>query len=209
MSGPPCKCTNCGHVFQSGLIEIGPNVSGISFENCGVSCPQCGGMANVADGTYSSVGEHLKLIAGPLSTRQIINQLNPIAKKAQAQSLTTEEVLAEIADISPDLAKKLKSIGPWPVVGILIFLFWLVKSVTLSLDINVNWLIDEAWHVAHGEDPYAHVGTTPPQSPIHEAPQRSNPTPFEQTIVQSASPNRNARRRAASRTRKKGGRENK
>jgi hypothetical protein len=115
----------------------------------------------------------------------MIDELNRIAQKARAERLSTEDVLAEIADISPDLAKKLKAIGPWPVVGILIFLFWLVKSVSLDLKIDVNWLIDEAWHVAHGDDPKQHIGTQPPE--FDPAPQKRVP---------NRAPNRSARRRA-------------
>lgn len=202
MPGPPCKCTKCGHVFETGLIAFGPDASG-TFINCATNCPRCGGPAEIGDGSYTRVGDILRLDAGPLSTRQIIDELNRIAEKALAEHLTTEEVLAEIADISPDLAKKLKSVGPWPVVGILMFLFWLVKSVTLDLQVDVNWLIDQAWHLSHSQDPDQHLDTPPPDFPLKPQAPAPKRTPFEQTIVQSTAPNRNARRTAASKAKRK------
>jgi hypothetical protein len=199
MAGPPCKCTRCGYVFQTGQIEIGPNVTGITFQGCATNCPKCGGVASIADGTYSNRGDGLKLDAGPLKTRGIINELNRLAEKARAERLSTEDVLAELADISPDLAKKLRAIGPWPAVGLIMLLFWLVKSFSLDLHVDVNWLIDEAWHLSHGQDPAQHIGTPPPQVPAEIA-QRplfpKKPTPFETAIIQSTAPNRHARRRA-------------
>jgi len=205
MAGLPSKCTRCGLVFQTGVIEIGPNVSGISFQDCATNCPKCGGVANIADGTYSSTLDGLRLDAGPLKTIGIIKELNRLAEKAKAEHLSTEEVLAELADINPDLAKKLKSIGPWPVVGLVILLFWLVKSFSLELHVDVNWLIDEAWHLSHGEDPAQHVGADPPE--FHpEVAQRplfpKGPTPFERAIIQSTAPNRQARRRESAKAKR-------
>jgi hypothetical protein len=200
MAGPPCKCTQCGHVFQTGQIEIGPNVAGVTFQGCATDCPKCGGRAHIADGTYSSTRDRLRLDVGPLKTLGIINELNRLAEKARAEHLSAEEVLAELADISPDLAKKLKSIGPWPVVGLAILLFWLVKSFSLDLHVDVNWLIDEAWHVSHGDDPIQHIGTDPPEfhpEVAHRPIAPKEPTPFERVIIQSTAPNRHARRRAA------------
>jgi hypothetical protein len=198
MAGAPCHCTKCGYVFQTSVVDFGPGASATFFD-CGTDCPQCGGYARIGDGSYTQVGDGLRLDAGPLSTRQIINQLNRVANKARSESLTTEEVLAEIADVSPDLATKLKSIGPWPVVGLLIFLFWLVKSVSLDIRVDVNWLIDQAWHLSHGPDPTQHVDTPPPSLPSERprSPHQPSKSPFEQTIAQSDAPNRNARRRSA------------
>jgi hypothetical protein len=158
---------------------------------------------------YTRVGDALRLDAGPSNTRQIIDQLNRVAQKARDERLSAEEVLAEIADINPDLAKKLKSIGPWPVVGILIFLFWLVKSVTLDLRVDVNWLIDQAWHLSHGQDPDQHLNTSPPDFPLRpQAPSALRRTPFNQAIVEATSPNRNARRRTTAEANRKQRRKN-
>jgi hypothetical protein len=166
-------------------------------------------MAQIADGTYSRSGDRLRLDAGPLKTRTIIDELNRLAEKAKAEHLSTEEVLAELADISPDLAKKLRAIGPWPTVGLVILLFWLVKSFSLDLRVDVNWLIDEAWHLSHGEDPMQHIGTPPPEYPpeIAQQPLRPKESPLERVIIQSSAPNRQARRRAAAKAKRQTRRE--
>jgi len=189
------------------MIEIDAGVSGITIVGCTVDCPRCGGRAVIGDGTYSNVGDELRLDAGPLSTRSIISELNRIAKNAQEKRLTTDEVLAEIADVSPELATKLKGIGSWPVVGIVLLLFWLVKSVTLDLKVDVNWLIDQAWHIAHGQDPESHLDTAPPPFPEPPTPVQPKQTPFDPPVLAAQmAPNRHARRRAASEAKRKAGR---
>ena len=205
MAGPPCKCTSCGFVFSTTLIEIGPNVANITFENCAVSCPKCGGIARVGDGTYTSIGEAISLLAGPSSTKSLIDELSRIAHHARKKKLTAQEVLAEIADVSPDLAAKLGGIGPWPVVGLALLLFWIVKSVTLDLKVDFNWLIDQAWHISHGQDPEHHFESSPPLFPHDSEPQPTKPLTGAPILasVNSSMTNRHARRKAASLARRK------
>lgn len=198
MAGPPCKCTKCGLVFSAPLIEIGPNVAGVTFENCSVSCPQCGGIARVGDGTYNAVGDALSLMAGPPSTKTLLDELMRIADEARKNNLTAMEVLAEIADVSPDLATKLRGIGSWPTIGLILLLFWIVKSVSLDLKIDFNWLIDQAWHIAHGQDPERHLDSPPPEFPFDPEPPPSGPLTDSPTLAALSAPNRNARRKAAS-----------
>lgn len=198
MVGPPSKCSSCGLVFETGLIQIALGARA-TIQDCSVKCPQCGRPAEIGDGTYSNVDDELRLDAGPLSTRALIRELNRIAKNARTKHLSADDVLAEIADVSPELATKLKGIGPWPVVGIVLLLFWLVKSVTLDLKVDVNWLIDQAWHIAHGQDPDSHLDSPPPQFPEQSPPVQPKTTPFDAPALASHSaPNRRARRRAAS-----------
>lgn len=200
MAGPPCRCSNCAFVFETPLIEVAP---GIIIQGCAVECPRCGGPAVIGDGTYSNVRDELRLDAGPLSTRAMIDELNRIAKKAREKNFTAEEVLAEIADVSPELATKLKGLGPWPVVGIMLLLFWLVKSVNLDLRVDVNWLIDQAWHIAHGEDPDSHLDSPPPQFPEQSSPAQPKPMPLDPPVLAAPIvPNRRARRRESSKAKR-------
>jgi hypothetical protein len=204
MAGPPCECINCGFVFSTSLIEIGPNVTGITFQDCSVSCPKCGSLAQIGDGTYNSVGGALALIAGPSSTAKLLKQLSRIASEAHTNKLTAQEVLAEIADVSPDLANKLRGIGSWPTVGLILLLFWIVKSVSFDLKVDFNWLIDQAWHVAHGQDPDRHLNSAPPQFPLDSNPGPASP-PFGSPVIASfppSSPNRHARRVKAAQPRR-------
>ena len=202
MAGPPCKCSTCGLVFETGLVEIEDGVLGSTFQNCSVSCPRCGGLAKIGDGTYDSVGEVLKLVSGPSDTFTLVAELEKIATNARNKGLTAQDILTEIAGVSPDLATKLNGIGPWPVVGLLLFLFWIVKSVTLDINVDFNWLIDQAWHISHGEDPDAHLDSLPPQFPDGPA---SHQSPFPEPIIAHVTTtplNRQARRRAAAQKRR-------
>ena len=204
MAGLPCKCINCGFVFSTSLIETGPKVTGVTVQGCSVSCPRCAGVALVGDGTYNSVDDTLTLMAGPSSTAQLLGQLRRIAADARKNKLTGQEVLAEIADVSPDLAKKLNVIGSWPAVGLILLLFWIVKSVSFDLKVDFNWLIDQAWHVAHGQDPDRHLDSSPPQFPLDSNPDLASP-PFDSSVIAALSPqgrNRHSRRMMASQSRR-------
>lgn len=184
---------------------MGPGASGVTFENVAVSCPQCGRMARLGDGIYSVDGDQLRLDAGPLNTRQMISELQRIAEAARENKLTTEEILAEIADVSPDLARKLRGIGSWPVLGLALVLFWIIKSFTLDVKIDFNWLIDEAWHVAHGEDPVQHLDSNPPKPLQPISPSRPKRNPLEQPNLAglpARASNRLARRKAAAERRR-------
>lgn len=179
------------------------NSLNITIENVSETCPRCGGRAYAGDGTYSHAGGKLKVDKGPPRTHALVAELKRIAEVARARKLTTEEVLAEIADVSPGLAKKLKGIGPWPVAGLLLFLFWLIKSVSLNMNFDVNHLIDQAWHLGHGDDPEQHLDTPPPDLKDFDIPSPTHPPELD-TVIASA-PNRQARRKAAARAKRKRG----
>ena len=195
MAGPPSRCQHCGFAFQTGLIEIGPDVHGITFENVSVTCPQCGGNANVGDGTYSSVGDTLRLLVGPSDTQSLLSELQDIAERGKTENLTSVEILREIAGVSPEFAQRLEQGRSWPAVGLILLLFWLVRSVSLDIRIDFNWLVDQAWHIGHGEDPEKHLTSpAPPEFPYdsgHVPPRFPN----ENLILATAAiPNRKARR---------------
>ena len=203
MVGPPSYCPTCGNLFESCLINIGPNVTGITFQNVGVQCPRCGAMARIADGTYDSVSDTLELVSGPSSSRAIIEKLRELAAKSRRENLTAKEIINEIAGISPEFALKIEQGRNWPAIGLILILIWVVKSVSLDIRIDFNWLIDQAWHIAHGEDPASHLESDAPPPFPYDPPHRAPQLPIDQVTIASAQyPNRHARRAAVARKRK-------
>ena len=203
MVGPPSKCPACGLLFESRLIDIGPSVAGITFENVGVSCPRCGGMARVADGTYSSVRETLELISGSKSSRDTLEALQRLAQRSRTEKLSAKEIFREISDISPGFAEKIEQGRSWPAVGLIVLLIWMIKSLSLDIRIDFNWLVDQAWHISHGEDPERHLDSDAPPAFPYDPPHEAPSFPIERaTMASTSTENRQMRRAAAARRRK-------
>jgi hypothetical protein len=151
----PAKCTRCGHVFPS-AIKMGDAARNNSVTNCRQNCPRCGGVAQVADGTFSVSGGALVLDHGPASSRAMMERLYGVARRAKEEDLTAREIIAEVAEINPGLAKKLEKKG-LPAFVLLIFLFLFVRHFDVHVDVDLNKLIDQAYHIAQGQDPEQHL----------------------------------------------------
>lgn len=154
MSGLPAKCRNssCGYLFDTYRVIGGVNAN-VRISGMGTNCPKCGSMADIGDGTYQVELDQLTLINGPTLTRQMIEQLTRIAKTAKAGVTDAEALLAEVAEVSPELAAKLRSRG-LPLFLIILTLVWLIKSVTINVTVDLNRLIDQAIGIsAESSDP--------------------------------------------------------
>ena len=204
MAGPPSKCPACGLLFESGLINVGQGVVGITFKNVGVSCPRCGSVARVADGTYSSVRETLELISGPKSSRDTFEALRKLAERSRSENLTAKEIIREMSGISPEFTKKITQGRSWPAVGLILLLIWMIKSVSLDIRIDFNWLVDQAWHISHGDDPEHHLDSDGPPAFPYDPPPEAPSLPLERVTMASASTENRQMRRAAAARRRKG-----
>lgn len=152
MAGPPARCLNpqCGYVFElTNLFGGSGPIAIIEMRGNSTRCPRCGSSAHMADGVYEYSDGTLKLKHGPPLTRSMINELAAIANGARKKTIETEELLAEIAGVSPELADKLRehSLSYFVIV---LFLVWLIKSVSLDITVDVNKLIDQARGTATG-----------------------------------------------------------
>ncbi len=202
MVGPPSKCPACGLLFESSLIGIAPSVASITFENVAVSCSRCGSLARVADGNYTSVHDTVELVSGPKSSIETLEALRKLAERSRNENLSAKEIIRELSGISPEFAEKIEQGRSWPAVGLILLLIWMIKSVSLDIRIDFNWLIDQAWHISHGEDPERHLNSHAPPAfpydPPHEAPSLSLE---RMKMASNCTPNRQMRRAAAARRR--------
>jgi hypothetical protein len=110
MASVPGYCPHCGHIFdgRGGIhIEGGSN---ITFIGNSVTCPNCGRMANLVDGTFNERGHGLELVSGPPLTRAILEQLQEIARKARTSEITPEAALKQIEAIDPSLGGLLRRV---------------------------------------------------------------------------------------------------
>lgn len=154
MAGPPAKCLNpaCQHVFvMSGFFGGPGTAANIHLQGNVTNCPRCGSPAAMGDGVYEYSGGELRLVNGPPLTRAMVAKLAEITQAAKAKRIEAEELLAEVADVSPELAQKLRSHG-FGYFAIMLLLIWLLKSVSLEIKIDLNELIDQAREVSSEVD---------------------------------------------------------
>lgn len=161
----------------------------------------------IGDGDYQMRNSRVVGVDAPLSTLQMIDRLRGIAERARDRvkegAAEVEELLTEVAEVSPELAKKLRARHGLPIFAIILLLIWLIKSVEIDVDVDLNHLIDQAYHLSQGQDPESHL-EDPLPIPTKPAPMSPPPAISEDRLEWP--PNRRARRRqrALARTRPKG-----
>lgn len=138
----PCKCLQCGFEFAQANLVGGTGT--VTVTGGTTTCPNCGGRAKMLDGIFTFDNDHVTAVEGPLQTLLSANRLGIILKKAKSGDIEAEEIIAEIAGISPELAKKIISKGGLTVFGLILLLIWLIKSVQIDIKVDLNRLIDQA-----------------------------------------------------------------
>lgn len=199
MPGLPFKCGKCGHAFASRLIIVEGglfNTFGAFEEDCPII--GCGGIASNVPGTYSNVGQSWRVDQGNAEAADLVHRVNELIAKAKASAITAEEILTEIAGISPELAQKVRSRG-LPIFAIVLLLIWLIKGVNFDIKVDLNRLIDQAIEISTGADPERLKDASPPSTEPGEPTGPERPTWAE---IAEAPLSRRARRRIRGRSKK-------
>jgi hypothetical protein len=120
----PAVCNTCGTIFPSGFVAEG--ASNITFSDCGAGpCPRCGGMGHIPDGVYNFIGNTIELLSGQARTRDELQRLGDLLRKARTERLSVdqikEKIIAEVPEISSlkDILPKTKG-ELYPFLGIVI-----------------------------------------------------------------------------------------
>ncbi len=128
MAAIPGYCTHCGHIFEGqGEIQIEHSFD-VTLSDNRMTCPKCGKLARLVDGTFNERGFGLELVAGPPLTRAILDKLQELARKAESQEISPEEIIEQSETIDPKLAGALRSVPLASVASILIALVALYLS---------------------------------------------------------------------------------
>jgi hypothetical protein len=158
-------------------------------------CPKCGGSIEIKEGMFHIADGGYRLVDAPSDTHQTFARLTDIAMRARdrlrEKTIESEEILAEIADVSPQLATKLRAKG-LPIFVLVLVLLWMIKSFELGVKVDLNHLIGQAYHWSHGEDPDEHLDAPLPPPP-KPGPAFREP---QWTARSTEEGNRHARRRA-------------
>lgn len=109
-------CENCGNVFPSLFGAYHSTAAG--FYGNSETCPRCGGIARVQEGTFDATGSKLFLhqayeaIQEAGLSKDELSNLREILRNAQAQKTSAGEVAASIQEAVPAAANLSKLLSP-------------------------------------------------------------------------------------------------
>jgi hypothetical protein len=148
MAGVPAYCPRCKIAFESNAVSVGP-MARVTMINSTTKCPQCGGLAQLGDGTFSAKAGELAVENAPAWTLEILARLRQAAGAAQDAAPDSEELMKDLRAASPSLADALapvaKSKSSW---FLLLVIVWVLHNLKVNLDVNLNDLVDKAVAVA-------------------------------------------------------------
>lgn len=150
MAGVPAHCQSCGALFVSNLISIGGGSKDITLIGNMVSCPFCGNMSRVTDGTYNAVGDVLELVSGPDTTADMLRRLYAITKSAYYGETSLDEAESQATAIKPEfgqainIIKKRGSINKMLLLALMVAaLAYCQPDVKLDMKLDLNRLINQ------------------------------------------------------------------
>lgn len=188
----PAKCRNpaCGAIVPFPMMVRAANVH---LSGNTTRCTQCGSIADVVDGHFGADAETLVIKQAPQRTIDIFAELQRIADKAKAEKLDTAEILAEVAEVSPELADNLRKRGLTSTILVLL-LITLVNSCSINVNLDLNKAIEQGLQAIYGSVS-APIAAPPAPQPRETKPTPDAALPTTTVAMLPAPPSRRARRR--------------
>src|SRR5687768_10859455 len=93
----PAFCPACGFIFQSRLLSIGGNVTGLSLEGNKETCPRCGEWADVLEGEFNVVGDTIEVLDASDLNRERLARLQAILDQARNREIDLDEAVEALA----------------------------------------------------------------------------------------------------------------
>src|ERR1700693_2939302 len=106
VGGVPAYCPDCG--VLSAVPGIFGGSGAVTLSNCFTTCPQCGGTANMLDGTFAIEGNAFTLLSGPKFTADALRVLSGIIERAARKGITPEELEKQVSEIDEDFGNIVK-----------------------------------------------------------------------------------------------------
>ncbi len=114
MAGPIafCENPNCGSVFQFDQFIGGAGKAKMEFINSRVgSCPACGGMGLIPDGTYEYANGILSILTSSNISITELQKVEKILRTArQKKNKNSEEIIGKVKEASPAVANAFDSV---------------------------------------------------------------------------------------------------
>ena len=132
-------CPSCGAFFKSRLIQIIGDATGIVLTGNKETCPFCGELAEVQEGTFDRADGVLSMIYGPRVTKQKLADLEVAAVQAYRQKTPADDLAKEINKIDPSFSSFFHKFGACSVILCLIVVA--IRSCNLDIKLDANQLL--------------------------------------------------------------------
>lgn len=139
-------CEYCGALFRSRAFGgISGNIT-LTLTGNKETCPNCGQMANIADGVFDIAGDVIRVISAPDITKAMYQQFLDLTRKVRSEEIN-HGMFVEMADaIDPRLGKAARIFQKNKKAGILVLvLLWLYMNVNFDIKMDVNKLYDQVF----------------------------------------------------------------
>jgi hypothetical protein len=91
----PVFCGHCGLVFSSRAFDFG-NSTNVTLTGNKESCPRCGRLAEIPDGTFNFVGDTMEVLEATPLTRARLSGLADALSRVRAGELSEDELADEV-----------------------------------------------------------------------------------------------------------------
>ncbi|UUP19520.1 hypothetical protein [Nitratireductor thuwali] len=145
MASIPGHCHHCGCIFDGrGGIHI-ENSSNITVSGSRMTCPNCGKMANLVDGTFNERAGRLELVSGPPITRDILSHLQHLVAAAEAGEITKEELATRAAELHEGVGSAIAYlVSRYPkTLLFVVSLVMMLKACNPQVKLDLNELVDQ------------------------------------------------------------------
>ncbi|NKT69495.1 hypothetical protein GS860_16185 [Rhodococcus hoagii] len=134
----PALCRHCGlYIPEPGFVELGPGSSFIASGNS-VTCPNCGGWADLLDGEFGVVDQALVVLSAPGWTVQTLKRVREILGQIDSEQ-AAEAAIDEIEELAPGLADWMRRVASnWTTANTLTVVQIIVSIV---LPLLTTWLV--------------------------------------------------------------------
>jgi hypothetical protein len=147
-ASPICHCPDCNAVFPLSILKF-DNVSGHAFQGIKTPCVNCGGVADLLDGTFNFVGDTVVLVEGPAFTVEIFRRFASLVEQANAGEITPEDLETEATKLGAEygqLATKARKGGKRGIALLAVVAMAVLGRCNLNLDVDLNELYDQVAH---------------------------------------------------------------
>jgi hypothetical protein len=167
----PAFCPTCGFIFQSSLISIsgGGTVKDLKITGARETCPACGAMAELPDGTFDVVGDTIHVLSASQLTLERLRRLEAILKGAQRGEMSDEAAAEAVAAEDPELARLIEALRPKMGKAVLGFILIVLQIL------GTQWLAEHRDHSATREDVQQAVEQAMEKFEQHPPPQPPSP----------------------------------
>jgi hypothetical protein len=88
----PSFCPHCGLIFPSRAFNFGGNVTNLVLTGNRETCPRCGQMAELPDGTFNVVDDTIEVLQATPLTRARLSDLANVLDRARRGAIADEDL---------------------------------------------------------------------------------------------------------------------